>query len=1004
MKLFAVLARERITDEERANIKEFLLMHLNREATRRYMKLFDSFCSENVRASTAELEADEETLAFVGEWALVHEISEQINQALTHQQKVVLIEKIIELFMLDAQLSERQSNLLYHLGELVKVDQRVINELTRFVALHTQTDRGSDCIVTAGREVSVAGCRHIHKPHIDGMLSFLRIAEDELYFMKYLGSTDLSFNGLPLAPGRIYVFPTGSVIKADTHDPVYYSDVVNQFVHSEEQGRLTFIAEDIQFRFKDGNNGIRGVSIAEEGGKLIGIMGSSGSGKTTLLNILNGSERPDSGHVRINGIDLHREADKAKGIIGYVPQDDFLIEELSVYDNLLFAARLCFKEKTDEELDALVKRILRNLGLMEIRSLRAGSPMDKTISGGQRKRLNIGLELLREPTVLFVDEPTSGLSSRDSENIMDLLKELSLRGKMVFVVIHQPSSDIFKLFDKLVIMDVGGFPIYYGNPVEAVIHFKETVNMANSAEGACPECGNINPEQIFNIIETKVVNEFGRFTDLRKVSPQQWNEIFVNKFRKQKVKPSTDELQKNHEVPGWMRQVKVFFQRDLKSKLKNAQYVFINLWEAPLLAIFLATLVRFYEEPREYTYFHNANIPVFIFMSVVVALFMGLTVSAKEIIKDRKIMKREKFLHLSRSGYLVSKMAILFGISAIQTGLFVLISCLILEIHDRWLMFWLLLFSVSCAANLMGLNVSSAFKNTITVYILIPILLIPQLILSGVVISFDKFNPRFANPERVPVLGDWMVSRWSFEGLMVDFYKNNAYQERFYEMDKAESTSRYFNHFYMDAMSVKLSELARSLKTGEIESEEARKDMHIVRKEFGLLLDKVGHDKFPAYDKLTTEAFDLDVFTQALDFLATVQQVYNNRRDQALAQKEELTKELQERGEYDILRYGYHNDELSAQVRNSYSELKIAEGKHSMVRKFEPIYGEPVPRFALDYRTTFYSPEKHFAGRNFPTPWFNLFVIWIMVGVMYATLYYEVPERVVRGAGRMVKW
>ncbi|MDZ7650148.1 MAG: hypothetical protein U5K54_25140 [Cytophagales bacterium] len=110
--------------------------------------------------------------------------------------------------------------------------------------------------------------------------------------------------------------------------------------------------------------------------------------------------------------------------------------------------------------------------------------------------MNIGLELLREPTVLFVDEPTSGLSSRDSENIMDLLKELSLRGKnAIFVVIHQPSSDIFKMFDTLIILDVGGFQIYYGNPVESVNYFQDIINAANKTPGACPECGNINPEQ-----------------------------------------------------------------------------------------------------------------------------------------------------------------------------------------------------------------------------------------------------------------------------------------------------------------------------------------------------------------------------------------------------------------------------------------------------------------------------------------------------------------------------
>src|SRR5690606_30671367 len=213
----------------------------------------------------------------------------------------------------------------------------------------------------------------------------------------------------------------------------------------------------------------------------------------------------------------------------------------------------------------------------EIRDLEVGSPLQKTISGGQRKRLNIALELLREPMVLFVDEPTSGLSSRDSENIMDLLKELALRGKMVFVVIHQPSSDIFKMFDTLVILDVGGFQIYYGNPIEAVLYFRDIMNTANKNQGACPECGNINPEQIFNIIETKIVNEYGRVTNSRKISPGQWYQYFKQRIKIPRIHHSKEALPVTQQIPNWFRQLDVFLSRDLLAKGANKQYLYINL-------------------------------------------------------------------------------------------------------------------------------------------------------------------------------------------------------------------------------------------------------------------------------------------------------------------------------------------------------------------------------------------------------------------------------------------
>ncbi|MEQ9414227.1 MAG: ATP-binding cassette domain-containing protein, partial [Cyclobacteriaceae bacterium] len=492
-----------------------------------------------------------------------------------------------------------------------------------------------------------------------------------------------------------------------------------------------------------------------------------GSGKSTLLNVLNGSEKPSSGRVLINGIDVHEDPREIRGVVGFIPQDDLLMEDLSVFDNLYYAARLCFGHYTHEQTVEVVERVLLSLGISETKNLKVGSPMQKTISGGQRKRLNIGLELLREPTILFVDEPTSGLSSRDSENIMDLLKELALRGKMIFVVIHQPASDIFKMFDTLIILDVGGFQIYYGNPVESMAYFQEIVNAANKTPGACPECGNINPEKIFSIIETRVVNEFGRFTHTRKISPGQWYQYFKQKIKIPRVEPSEDPIPSSLHLPNWFKQFSVFVKRDVMSKLSNKQYLAINFTIAPILALFISYFVKYYDaigvEDPHYTFYHNNNIPVYFFMSVVVALFVGLIVSAEEIFHDRKILKRERYLHLSKSGYLMSKVFILFGVSALQTVTFIIVGNWILEIPLSEMRYWFILFSCSCFANILGLNISSAFDSAVTIYILIPILIIPQLLLSGVVISFDKFNPKVGTPNGIPLLGEMMTSRWAFE-------------------------------------------------------------------------------------------------------------------------------------------------------------------------------------------------------------------------------------------------
>jgi ABC-type multidrug transport system ATPase subunit len=709
------------------------------------------------------------------------QIAKQVNQALTTQQKLVLIIKIIELVFADGEISERQENLIFYIGQALKVPRKDVNALKDFVVGQDIDELASKnvLIIDEGydEKTQYPGPRIIEKD-LTGLIAILKLSDS--YFVKYMGISVLYLNSIHLKSRKIDIFPTGSTIRGDKVDPIYYSDIVGRFLVDQRLPQITFSADHIFYHFKSGRAGLQNVHIAEQGGKLIGIMGASGSGKSTLLNVLNGAEPPSSGRVLVNGINIHEDPNAVQGVIGYIPQDDLLMEDLTVFENLYYAARLCFGQYEKHEIARIVEKTLQQLGLSETRDLKVGSPLSKTISGGQRKRLNFGLELLREPTILFVDEPTSGLSSRDSENIMDLLKELSLRGKMVFVVIHQPSSDIFKMFDTLLILDVGGFQIYYGNPIEAVVYFRDIVNAANRDQGACPECGNINPEQIFNIIETKVVNEYGRLTQTRKISPGQWYQYFKLRLKLPRVKHVVEPLPVTQKIPGLLKQLKVFIIRDVLSKVANKQYMYINLLEAPVLALFISFMVKYYNvvgtSNPTYSFYDNQNIPVYFFMSVIVSLFFGLTMSAEEIYRDRRILKRETFLHLSRMSYLSSKVIIMFGISALQTLTFMIIGNMVLEIPLSEMRYWAILFTTSCFANMLGLNISSAFNSAVTIYILIPILIIPQLLLSGVVITFDKFNPAVGDPVGVALMGDVMASRWAFDAFMVTQFRDYPFE------------------------------------------------------------------------------------------------------------------------------------------------------------------------------------------------------------------------------------
>lgn len=998
LRLFAVVAKEGdVTRQERDQIRIFLQEHLSHASVEPFLNFFD------------EITRSPQTTS--GDAQKIKALCQEINPELTQKQKIIIILELVSIIQADGHISETEEALVNAIGESFKIRQGDIDAIKQFVLGKNAADLDHEhmLVVDSSRGSSLTRAKHFVRDHLHGFMAILFLEEHGIYFMKYVGNSAVYLNGVPLKSGKINVLAVGSLLRWEKDEPVYYGQLQNVFKKPGDHARTTFEARDISYQFRNGALGLRNIQLSEESGNLIALMGASGAGKSTLLYVLNGSERPSSGQVLINGIDIHREPERIEGVIGFVPQDDLLIEDLTVYQNLYYAAKLCFSDRSEDEVNTLVLKVLEDLGLAEIRDLKVGSPLQKTISGGQRKRLNIGLELLREPAVLFCDEPTSGLSSRDSENIIDLLKELALKGKLVFAVIHQPSSDIFKMFDKLLILDTGGYQIYYGNPVDAITYFKKSINLVNSEEGECHECGNVNPEQIFNIIETKVINEYGHFTNERKIPAEQWNAIFRKFYRALPVTPATAIPHSTLNIPSRAKQSILFAMRDVQAKLHNTQYLIINLLEAPLLAFILAFIVRYYNTDQggaDYLFSKNLNIPAYLFMSVIVALFMGLTVSAEEIIRDRKILKREKFLHLSRSSYLLSKISILFTLSAVQTIMFVLVGNYVLEIQGLFFQHWFILFTTSCFANLLGLNISSGFNSAVTIYILIPLLLIPQLILSGVVVKFDKLNPTIGNTETVPLVGDLMASRWAFEAAMVTQFKDNRFEREFFPYDQVMADADFKKIYLIPELRTRLQFAVSQYRNPDAETRrQVTRNLRVVQREIKRELKKLGRDKFTQVDDLDPARFDSTVYERSVEFLAKLNNYYINRFNTADQQKEKkvamMTSSPEKQKQFEAFRHQYHNETVAELVKNMGETNRIIENDGRLVQKIFPVYKKPEPEHLVDFSAQFYMPQKHFLNSDVDTYFFNMGVIWHMTVILALLLYFDVLRRIIEGLGSL---
>ena len=979
MQLFAIISGSG-QKSGREIVALFLRQQLNKEMVNNYLKLYEEFAEKFHNVKDSEKKT---SMASVK----VLRICNQINEELQQKEKFFVVVRLLEFLREYTDHGPQELAFVETVADAFNIEQSLFKKIQTHVDCDIENvpDDAHYLIAASEKKTDLRNAQFLQVEHLKGTLLFLRLQEENIFFVRYFGPDALSLNSQHIAPLRTYVFGQGSSIRGAKIHPVFYSDVLHRYLLTDSPATIVYRVEDVSYYFPGSQKqALHQFNLMEDSGTLVGIMGGSGAGKSTCLNVLNGNYSPTYGKITLNGIDIHHEKDKIRGVLGYVAQDDLLIEELSVFQNLYYNAKLCFDGKSDQELEEMTLRTLHAVGLSECKDLRVGSVVDKTISGGQRKRLNIALELIREPSVLFIDEPTSGLSSRDSENIMDLLKELTLRGKLIFAVIHQPSSDIFKMLDKLFILDNGGYPIYYGNPVESIIYFKRLANQVNLTESECRHCGNVNPEQIFNIIEAKVVDEYGNETEHRKVSPAEWNNFFnvmignhLGNRNFPKEKPASA-----FSLPNPFKQFKVFAVRDMLSKLTNRQYMLINFLEAPVLAAVLSLFIKYYPTDtagiQPYTFRENLNFPQYLFISVVVAIFLGLTVSAEEIIKDQKILKRDRYLNLNKLSYLGSKISIMFFISLIQSLSFVLVGNTILEVKGMLLPFWLVLFSTSCFANILGLNISASFNSAKVIYIIIPILVIPQLLLSGVIVRFDRLYPGITNQKKVPWIGNAMVARWAYEAMAVYQFKNNEFEKQFFAFDRDRKYYAWKKDYWLKDLKVRSSDAQKMLNQPS-SAQPLAHNLGILRNELTKESERIPNLKINALQSLQPGVVDAGALQSIDSTLVMLDRYYVDNYNSTNDQKEMLIAELtatpEKRAAYLQQQDEHYNENLEEFVTNKNDLKKIVEANQELIQKQNPIYLDPEGGF---FDAHYYAPSKQLLGKRISTLSGNILVIWLM--------------------------
>lgn len=473
------------------------------------------------------------------------------------------------------------------------------------------------------------------------------------------------------------------------------------------------------------------VSLRIERGQFVAILGPSGSGKSSLLDTLTGLRPADSGAIHFDGLDLAREYERLRSLMGYVPQDDIVHRELRVGQALLYSARLRLPAGTPAvEIEKLVGQTILRLGL----DARVDTPIHR-LSGGQRKRVSVAVELLGRPAVLFLDEPTSGLDPAAEFKMMELLRHLADGGCTVVCTTHVMEN--VYLTDRLFIIS-GGKLVFVGGAQETREHFGvQKLNM------------------LYDRLEDRPAGEW------RDIMHRAQAGSSVPAEAPPVVPRAWHAASRSAALPVLLARQWAILCADWKN--------FLILFGQPLV---IAVLVAWVTD----------DVSLSLFFAYLATLWFGCSNSAQEIVKELPIYRRERMVGLGRHSYLVSKFSLLGAVTALQ-GVF-LYGCLWVTHYALYLpdpdldlgvprgldgsTLWQLgsVALTAYAAVGIGFAISAIARSTMQAVMIVPLVLIPQILFSGLVVetgdmtkpgvfALTSLMPSYAAQTMMDVGGFW---------------------------------------------------------------------------------------------------------------------------------------------------------------------------------------------------------------------------------------------------------
>lgn len=989
--LFARVNKTRFIDNAHSLLKTYLdqtsSIKNSRLHIRRFYEYFElfSFAEQSIKNDEPALKQN------------INEIVKKINSELNEEERIVFFLSFLELIKLDKKIETEElhfADLLSNELHISKKDYKnslifilceetkgVPDENQDFLIISSQKENGFDELegtwIEENRPREKEGKTYVIKEDMEGEMLVLRLQGTHFFVGRYFGSQPVLLNSRKFLPGNFFLIGQFDQLKVAQEVKLSYQDISSGFRSVFPHTSLKLVGQNVSTRATNGQHKFAPFSFCEEAGNVVAILCNNSSESRNISLLLSGQLPLATGKICLNGYNITSEKYRVHKLIGLVPRENIFDENISIYDNFWFSARLSFPGYSENRIAQLVEQTIVNLRLKEfcrtpIRKINNGMPSEYL-----KILINTGVEIIRDPFILILDLPLEKLNSTNAEEFCHFIKSESNKGKLIFITSINPGNCILKKTDRIWIFDHGGFIIYRGLAGNVLNYFRNSGNNLIAESDVCPVCGNLNADQLYQIIHSRIIDKTGKTTHNRKVNPEDWYKLYLKKIEGIETRPESRKVIPSYasSIPDVSIQFLAYIRKFALSFISNPKKSLLTLTGGLLIAFLTAGLLR-YDWTNNYSFSKNEFLPLLFFLNTIVCFVTGTIIGLQFTLEDKVQLSHDHFKNLSFFSYLNVKYLLLAFLSFIFSTLFTYISDVISGINGLLLLNWLIYFSIFFIGGSIGLflgYISLYLRNAIFIT---TILLVLNMLFSGYMLPYNSLPKQIASVKYVPAFAEVFPGRWAYEALVVQQAKDNLFQKEIFLAEQKVSDLTFKSNVLVPKLQEKLYNSTQN--PGKPVNYNV---YYNALTEISTRYPEIFPFEF--IDSLTNKEVDAFIIEELEEYMRFVQFQLYEHLDAAIKNKNKLSLNLKDSlgtEKFSKLQNENLNIPLLSYVSSKKGSKNFIEENGEIVQTNDPIFRLPDNNFG---RSHFFAPQKLMNKYYYDTTYFNLFVLWFEIFLVY---------------------